>query len=190
MKSTPLRSVRVIGGTLRNSKISVPVTQELRPSADRIRETLFNWLAPYIQGAYVVDLFAGTGILGIEAISRDAQHVCFVEKSRALAEKIEAELARLKVRERADIRCIAAQLGINALTPADIYFLDPPFAQDLWGEILQALVSAKALKASTLVYIEAPKGWSPPAHWMPIKQATAGAVSFGLYRFDGANAPS
>ena len=71
-RPSALRSIRVIGGSLRNSKITVPQTQELRPSADRIRETLFNWLSPYINGAHVVDLFAGTGILGIEAISRGA----------------------------------------------------------------------------------------------------------------------
>lgn len=190
MRPTPLRSIRVIGGKLRNSKISVPVTQELRPSADRIRETLFNWLAPYIQGARVVDLFAGTGILGIEAISRGAQHVCFIEKSNALAEKIESELVRLKVRDCAEVRCVTAQYGIKALGEADVYFLDPPFAQDLWGEILQALVTAKVLKSSTLVYIEAPKGWMPPAGWVSIKQSSAGAVSFGLYRFNAVSALS
>ena len=182
-RPSALRSIRVIGGSLRNSKITVPQTQELRPSADRIRETLFNWLSPYINGAHVVDLFAGTGILGIEAISRGAQHAVFVEKSKPLAEKIEAELTRLKVLERAEIRCTSAQLCIASLVTADIYFLDPPFDLALWPEVLETLVHANKLKPSSMVYIEAPKAWTPPPNWLPVKQATAGAVQFGLYRY-------
>lgn len=178
-----LRSIRVIGGSLRNSKIMVPQTQELRPSADRIRETLFNWLSPYLHGAHVVDLFAGTGILGIEAISRGASYACFIEKSKALAEKIDGELIRLKIRDQTEVCCASAQARIPSLKPADIYFLDPPFDLNLWPEILDGLVQANTLKASSVVYIEAPKDWTAPSTWIALKQATAGAVNYGLYRY-------
>src|SRR5688572_18662669 len=93
----PPGRIRIIAGTLRNSRLDVPHAAGLRPTSDRVRETLFNWLAPVTDGARCLDLYAGTGALGVEAASRGAREVVFVERDFALARAIEGNLARLKV---------------------------------------------------------------------------------------------
>ncbi len=179
-----LTSIRIIGGSLRNSKIMVPEHPGLRPTPDRVRETLFNWLVPLLPGARVLDLFAGTGALGIEAISRGAAFAEFVESDPGLCAKLNIELTRLKIADRAHVTR-AAVPGPNALahTPVDIIFLDPPFTTDLWLPSLAAIASAGVLKAGGVLYLEAPTELTLSAAWLPLKQSKAGAVHFGLYRY-------
>jgi 16S rRNA (guanine966-N2)-methyltransferase len=180
----PSTSVRIIGGSLRNSKISVIDQEGLRPTPDRVRETLFNWLAPMIEGACVLDLFAGTGALGIEALSRGAARADFVELDATLARKIAAELQRLKVAELAQVHVASALAVLSQQKSSfDVIFLDPPFALYAWSECLALIANSALLKAHGVVYIEAPLDWQTPPGWQGYKQARAAAVQFGLYRY-------
>jgi 16S rRNA (guanine966-N2)-methyltransferase len=175
--------IRIIGGSLRNSRLDVPDLPGLRPTTDRVRETLFNWLQPVIGGARCLDLFAGTGALGIEALSRGAGMVTFVERDARLAAALKANLARLKVQ--------AAVVGDDAVRwlkaggkPADVVFMDPPFAGDLWGEAADALEGHGWLAPSAWVYVEAPRTASlaVPPTWQRHRQGVAGDVAYTLYR--------
>jgi 16S rRNA (guanine966-N2)-methyltransferase len=177
-------AVRIIGGNLRNSKLSVPSLAGLRPTPDRVRETLFNWLAPMIAGARVMDMFAGTGALGIEALSRGAAFVEFVEADQGLAKALQSALTRLHVAARARVRCRRAPgQTLNDLAPFDLIFLDPPFSMQLWHPALDAITAANALTANGLVYLETPDSAPLPPGWQVRKFAKAGAVTFGLYAY-------
>jgi 16S rRNA (guanine966-N2)-methyltransferase len=179
-----LTSIRIIGGTLRNSKILVPDQSGVRPTPDRVRETVFNWLMPLLPNARVLDLFAGTGALGIEAISRGAGFAEFVESDAALCAKLTGELSRLKIADRARVTR-AAMPGPAALahTAVDIVFLDPPFTSDLWLSSLAAIASSGVLKPGGVLYLEAPEVLPLTRVWQPLKQSKAGAVHFALYRY-------
>jgi 16S rRNA (guanine966-N2)-methyltransferase len=176
--------VRIIGGQLRNSKLTVPDLPGLRPTTDRVRETLFNWLQPVVDGARCLDLFAGTGALGMEAISRGAAEVCFVERDPRLAAALRENLARLK----ATAGSVAADDAIRWLagTPRhfDVVFLDPPFAVDAWTLAAGQLESAGWLAPNAWIYVESPRTALPslPANWSVHRQGLAGEVAYMLYR--------
>jgi 16S rRNA (guanine966-N2)-methyltransferase len=174
--------IRIIGGGLRGSRLDVPVSPGLRPTPDRLRETLFNWLMPWIGGARCLDLFAGTGALGIEALSRGAAEAVFVERDAALATALRANLARLKTAgEVAEVP--ALDWLRRTPRPFDIVFLDPPFDHNLWLPALAALEHGW-LAEHTLVYVESPRDAVPrlPPAWGTWREATAGAVRGALYR--------
>ena len=183
--------LRIIGGRLRGSKLAVPDLPGLRPSPDRVRETLFNWLMPVIDGARCLDLFAGTGALGIEALSRGAAWVDFVEADPGLAQALRENLARLKQAD-ASVRCANALTLLQAATgPAyDIAFLDPPFSAALWEEAAHGLEANGWLREGAMIYLEMPAGAPPvlPSTWILHRQSTAGAVRFALYRRSNASA--
>ena len=177
--------LRIIGGSLRGSKIAVADLPGLRPTPDRVRETLFNWLMPVIDGARCLDLFAGTGALGIEALSRGAAWVDFVERDARLAQELRSNLARLKQADAA-VRSGDAATMLNQ-PPAqgyDIVFVDPPFSANLWDDIARALHEGGWLRAGAQVYLEMPASLQPalPANWIAHREATAGAVRYALYR--------
>ncbi len=177
--------LRIVAGTLRGSKIAVPDRSGLRPTPDRVRETLFNWLAPIIEGARCLDLFAGTGALGIEAISRGAVFCTFVESDRALARAIEENLARLKVENARVVAMDAAAMLGGTPQPFDLAFLDPPFGGELWQEAANRLESGGWLAPNAWVYVESPADaeLALPPSWQPHRDAQAGgAVRFALYR--------
>lgn len=146
-----------------------------------MRETLFNWLALRVVGSRCLDLFAGSGALGIEALSRGAADVVFVERDREAAAAIEANLARLG-RDEVEVAAVDAQdyLAGNP-QPFDIVFLDPPFASDMLVEVLQPLQAW--LRPGTLVYLEFPAGSGAPplpAGWQTLKSSHAGRVDYLL----------
>jgi 16S rRNA (guanine966-N2)-methyltransferase len=175
--------VRIIAGRLRGSRIDVPVRAGLRPTPDRVRETLFNWLAPVLDGARVLDLFAGTGALGIEALSRGAAEVDFVERERDLAEALRETLARLK--QDAPVHAAAAaQFLASARRPYAVVFLDPPYAANLWSEIAQRLETGAFLVDGALIYVESPRAATPdlPPNWRLQRELLAGDVRAALYR--------
>jgi 16S rRNA (guanine966-N2)-methyltransferase len=181
--------LRIIGGSLRGSRLSVPDTAGLRPTPDRVRETLFNWLAPVIDGAHCLDLFAGTGALGIEALSRGAAQVDFVESDAKLAALLRENLARLKQ----DVRVhVADALRFAAQDDGryDIVFLDPPFAADAWTPIAQALEMHERLAAAAWIYVESAVSatFELPPNWQPHREGRAGDVRYALYRRAGASA--
>jgi 16S rRNA (guanine966-N2)-methyltransferase len=175
--------LRIVGGNLRGSRLDVPAAPGLRPTPDRARETLFNWLAPIIEGARCLDLFAGTGALGIEALSRGAAQVDFVETDAQLVSLLRANLARLK--QAANVhRSDALQFLAANAAQYDLVFLDPPFGANLWTPSAQALEARGRLAASALVYVESAALEIPelPPNWTLHRESRAGAVRFALYR--------
>jgi 16S rRNA (guanine966-N2)-methyltransferase len=177
-------SLRIIGGNLRGSKLAVADLDGLRPTPDRVRETLFNWLAPYIDGARCLDLYAGTGALGIEALSRGAAYVDFVERDARLAQALRDNLVRLK-QANARVRNTDALtlLGETADQGCDIAFVDPPFSLDLWAESLRQLEANAWLASSALIYVESPvdRALQLPQNWQLHREGRAGTVRYALY---------
>lgn len=177
--------VRVIGGRLRGSKLAVPDREGLRPTPGRVRETLFDWLQPVVAGAHGLDLFAGSGALGIEALSRGAAAVVFVERDPALAAALRANLARLQ--QDADaVRCTdaLALLAEAPPRPCDLVFLDPPFAADLWTVVAARLEQSAWLAPHAWIYVESPPDapFEVPVNWTQHRQSRAGQVRHTLYR--------
>jgi 16S rRNA (guanine966-N2)-methyltransferase len=183
--------VRIIGGSLRRSRLDVPDAPGLRPTPDRVRETLFNWLAPIIEGARCLDLFAGTGALGIEALSRGAGWADFIERDPRLAQALRQNLLRLRQADTA-VRCADAlqTLGEAPPDPYDIVFVDPPFTETLWQPAVIALEGSRWLRANGWVYLEMPVSAeiTVPEIWSPHRESVAGAVRYALYRRLGASA--
>ncbi|HZT04614.1 MAG TPA: 16S rRNA (guanine(966)-N(2))-methyltransferase RsmD [Steroidobacteraceae bacterium] len=186
------RTLRIIGGTWRGRRLRFPPSPQIRPTPDRVRETLFNWLAARVPGARCLDLFAGSGALGLEALSRGAAHVTFVEHDAAAAREIAARLAEWGAHtarvEQADARRF---LDRTPAAPFDIVFLDPPFASRLLAEAAARLAQGGWLSDGALIYVEraaagtaaAPAMAAPevPPAWTPLKAKQAGEVGYHLY---------
>jgi 16S rRNA (guanine966-N2)-methyltransferase len=187
MSARPGR-IRIIAGQLRNSRLDVPDLPGLRPTPERVRETLFNWLAPTLVGAQVLDLCAGTGALGIEALSRGAAAAQFVERDAAAARALRENLARLKLTNAAVASIDAASYLQGTPRPFGLVFMDPPFDLQLWAPLARQLEQGGWLAAAAQVYVECPRQASPalPANWQPWREAVAGEVRFALYRRAGA----
>ena len=178
--------LRIIGGIWRGRKFSFPDAEGLRPTGDRIRETLFNWLAVNIQDALVVDLFAGSGALGIEAVSRGAREAHLVEMNHDVANRLSDNLALLK-----DDRL---KLSTNdALTfldnwqgdPFDVVFLDPPFHSNLLEPCFDRLHKRNLLAEEASIYVESDINDqlpSAPSDWQLYRERTAGNVCYRLFR--------
>jgi len=176
--------IRIIGGHLRNSRLDVPDLPGLRPTPERVRETLFNWLAPVISGVRCLDLCAGTGALGIEALSRGAAGVQFVERDAKVAQALRGNLARLRATD-GQVATQDAQLYLQgAVQPFGLVFLDPPFGLDLWAPLAQRLEEGGWLTPAAWVYVESPRQAAPalPANWTLHREGTAGDVRYALYR--------
>lgn len=149
--------IRIIGGSWRGRKLAVAPVAALRPTPDRVRETLFNWLAPYISGAKCLDLFAGTGALGFESLSRGAAAATLLDADPVVIKTLTQHRDTLAA-EAATIRCADARAWLASTPPVphDIVFVDPPFRQGLVAEII-AQLHAGWLKPHALVYLEAEK---------------------------------
>ena len=175
-------TIRVIGGVHRGRKLPVILADGLRPTGDRVRETVFNWLQPFITGARCVDVCAGSGALGIEALSRGAVSTAFIEFNAQVAQQLRLNCSTLALNAEVfsgDARRILADQPRNHF---DIAFLDPPFDDQLWQVLLQELIPT--MKPGGLVYIEQPKSvavdW--PENWRQLKAKTAGKISFSLWQ--------
>lgn len=182
----PPRKVRIIAGRLRGSKLEVLDRPGLRPTPDRVRETLFNWLAPRIEGARCLDLFAGSGALGLEAISRGAASAVLIERDPALAASLRAAIARLGA-TGAEVRCTDALVFLaGPSTRFDLVFVDPPFDADLWSRVCARLVEGAWLAPGALVHVEWPANREPamPPTFRRHRQGRAGAVRHALYVVD------
>ena len=176
--------VRIIGGRWRGRKLAVLDSPGLRPTPDRVRETLFNWLSPYIEGTDCLDLFAGTGVLGFEASSRGAGHVVMVEHNRALADQLQVQCDTLGA-EGVKIICADVSGWLKHCKETfDIVFIDPPYASAQAGKITQQLLNCDCLKPGALIYMESDRtvtGIAPTLQL--IKHGKAGAVEFQLLKF-------
>jgi 16S rRNA (guanine966-N2)-methyltransferase len=178
------RTLRIIGGSWRGRRLRFPASPQIRPTPDRVRETLFNWLARRVPGARCLDLFAGSGALGLEALSRGAAHVTFVESDPAAAREIAARLtewgAHAASVEHSDARTF---LGRAPAAPFEIVFLDPPFASALLEESAARLEQGGWLTDGALIYLECAASAAPlvPAVWTALKAKHAGEVGYHLY---------
>jgi 16S rRNA (guanine966-N2)-methyltransferase len=153
MTPVPPREVRIIGGQWKRTKLSVPDKPGLRPTPDRVRETLFNWLGQDLSGWRCLDVFAGTGALGLEAASRGAADVTLVEQDPQLVSNLRAIQAKLDAKQvtvkRANGLSVLASAAPESL---DLIFLDPPFDANLWSKVLAA--AAPALAGEGFIYLE------------------------------------
>ena len=184
-KHLPERSLRIIGGKWRSRKITFPDREGIRPTPDRVRETLFNWLAPDIAGARCLELYAGSGVLSMEALSRGASHVTLVERDRETCRQLASNLSTLGA-DASEFTCIQ-EIALNWIADArdnfDIVFLDPPFSDTEYLAAIRALVDHDLLGAHSLVYVETPVALVPaelPPGLMLIRQAKAGQVHYCL----------
>lgn len=175
--------VRIIGGKFRGKKIPFLPAPDLRPTPDRVKETLFNWLMNDIQDSRCLDAFAGSGALGFEAFSRGAHEVVFIEHNRIVYQhltKMAAGFASDQLHiHHGDLRSCLQRIA----KPFDIIFLDPPFAGKLLTEAVDLIVAHQLIKPEGLVYIESPEPWCyNPQQWIQLKAKKAGQVAFGLYK--------
>lgn len=186
-KSQP-GQLRIVAGNWRSRLLQIADLPGLRPTSSRIRETLFNWLALHVQGSRCLDLCAGTGALGIEALSRGAAKAVFVEKSRAAAEVLIDNLRVLKA-GNAKVEIVDARnfLAESPEIPFDLVFIDPPFAADLHDELCRLLSEQAWLAKNARVYIELGKDQTElrlPEGWRVLKNKTAGNVRYMLASAD------
>lgn len=150
--------MRVIAGSARSILLETPAGKDTRPTTDRIKETLFNILQPYVPGATVLDLFAGSGGLGIEALSRGAEYACFVDMSREAVRCITGNVKRARLDEKSDVLLMDyrnALLRLNTMGKSfDLIFLDPPYGKELEYQALEMLSETNLLAEDALVVVE------------------------------------
>lgn len=178
-------TVRIIGGQFRGKKITFPEADGLRPTSDRIRETVFNWLMHDIREARCLDLFAGSGALGFEAHSRGAAHVVLIEKNPVIYRHLQQTAAAFHPEKLSIIQASAANyLQAQPATQFDIIFVDPPFAHIESFECIHQFEQSDLLKNHGLLYVESPHELKlDPRFWRLLKLKTAGQVTYALYTF-------
>ncbi len=175
--------LRIIGGRYRGRRLTFPDQPGLRPTADRVRETLFNWLTPVIAGARCLDAFAGSGALGFEAASRGAVQVVMIERAGTVATRLRANAQILGAAEIAVHQVDALAWLDRPGEHFDLVFLDPPFADGLLAPAIERLQRHGWVAPGARVYLEAPlrTGFPPlPEAWDLIRDKTAGQVRYGL----------
>lgn len=178
--------VRIIAGQWRSRKLPVNNVEGLRPTTDRVKETVFNWLAPYLDSAHCLDLFAGSGGLSFEALSRYAKSALLIEKDRGAAQQLQSNLATLKCNnatvKNKDSLTILEQGSEQSF---DVVFIDPPFRKNLLEKTCQLLESKSWLSDDAVIYIEVESELAMPqlpSNWRCLKEKTAGQVAFSLWQ--------
>ena len=183
--SKALGQLRIIAGSWRGRKLAVLDLEGLRPTPDRVRETVFNWLQPHLGQSRCLDLFAGTGALGLEAASRGAGHVSLVELNSKAAMQLRTHCQTLSA-EQCEVHLQAATDFLNQHQQQyDIVFIDPPYQSDYWYEVAEQLIATGSLADDALIYLEYPRQLDKPllpAQWQLIKEKKAGAVNYCLFR--------
>ncbi|MFT7414600.1 MAG: 16S rRNA (guanine966-N2)-methyltransferase [Methylophagaceae bacterium] len=176
--------LRIIGGKWRGRKLNFPDVEGLRPTPDRVRETLFNWLQDKIGNARCLDLFAGSGAFGFEAASRGAESVTMVESDPVASKQLQSHCQLLTAANCNVESKTAQQFLISSLQQFDIVFIDPPYKSNLWSEIAAQLMTHAVLADNAYIYLECPtKDELPilPAQWHIIKDKKAGGVRYCLF---------
>ncbi len=178
-------SVRIIAGKWRGRRINFPTIQGVRPTHDRIRETLFNWLQRDISGAICLDLFAGSGALGIEALSRGAEHVTFIDSSKEAVSFIKSNLQKLAC-ESSSVLCANIPDNKLIMSPKtfDVIFLDPPFSQGLMLPAIAWLKDSKLISRDTIFYYEMESGNQASLHSLQLniyREKKTANINYGLF---------
>ncbi len=179
--------LRIIGGTWRSRLLSFPERADLRPTPDRVRETLFNWLQPWMPGAECLDLFAGSGALGIESLSRGARSVVLVESDAVSAQALRANLDMLAAHDAQLVHADARAFLQGTAHSFDIVFLDPPYQSGLLAECCARLEAGGWVRPYGLIYLET-AGDQPlplPASWTLLRSKRAGQVGYYLAQNTG-----
>ena len=184
-KSAPKGNIRIIGGIHRGRKLPVLMADGLRPTTDRVKETVFNWLMPYIRDTKCIDCFAGAGSLGFEALSRGAEHVTLLELNKNAANQLNENKILLKAE---NLEVIKGDSLVFLQTPTqqyDIAFIDPPFRKGLVTKTAKLLNNGR-LAENALVYVEMESEGNEqlPANWSLLKEKVAGQVVYRLYQID------
>ena len=191
----PSQRVRIIGGFWRSRLVDIVSYPGLRPSTDRVRETIFNWLTPYLDGARVLDVFAGSGVLGFEACSRGAKHVVLAEKNQAVFQGLKDNLEKLRPTpggSEIHLFCMDAVQWLSAQPEldADIIFVDPPFEQpELIEQSLQLIVQKLKKDTYPIIYVESNATMNNEAilnlmpKWTIDKQLVAGVVKASILKY-------
>lgn len=150
--------VRIIAGQYRRRQLSFVDAEGLRPTPDRLRETLFNWLMGYLQQSSVLDMCAGSGCLGFEALSRGAKSVIFIESYTPQSRLLKENATLLQLEKQTTIINDDARTALPKLTGRfDVVFIDPPYAANLWQELLEQLIQHQLIDTDSLIYLEADK---------------------------------
>lgn len=177
--------LRIIGGAWRGRVLDFPPTAGLRPTPDRVRETLFNWLGPSIGGARCLDLFTGSGALGLEALSRGAASAVLVDSSAAAVAALQHHCRTLGAHGAGIVHADALAYLAGSPERFDVVFLDPPFGQGHLGPCVQLLEGRGWLAPEAFIYVEADAGSGPvaiPDCWRWLREKTAGQVAYRLAR--------
>jgi len=180
-------NLRIIGGIWRGRKLAFPDVQGLRPTGDRVRETVFNWLQPVLGGSRCLDLFAGSGALGLEAASRGAAAVTLVEADRTAYQQLHANITSLKAAQCDLFHGQAEQFLASQNQAFDVVFIDPPYQAILWTKIAELLTANNLLNEGARIYLEYPKHQELPelpSSWFLLKEKQAGDVKYCLFEFE------
>ena len=186
VKDSKTGSVRIIAGKYRGRKLPVLMADGLRPTTDRVKETVFNWLMPYLVDANCLDCFAGSGSLGFEALSRGAKHVEFFELNKQASTQIDSNIKLLKA-DQAKVTngsCLKL-LAQHSNSAYDLVFIDPPFRQGLAKDVAQLLEQDNTLAEDAIIYVEVESELNQldlPSNWQLLKEKIAGQVAYRLYQ--------
>ena len=175
------QTVRIVGGQYRGKKIPFPDSEGLRPTPDRVRETVFNWLMHDIRDAHCLDAFAGSGAMGFEAFSRGASEVCLIEQSHTVFANLQSIISGFNSPRLTAIHTDAIEFIRQTKRSFDIIFLDPPFTSNLLPTYLNEISQSTLLNPGGLVYIESSSQIDiPQSIWKTLKYKKAGQVFYGL----------
>ncbi|QHG92198.1 16S rRNA (guanine(966)-N(2))-methyltransferase RsmD [Coxiella endosymbiont of Amblyomma sculptum] len=179
------RKLRIVGGKWRGRKISFPDLPTLRPTSNRIRETLFNWLHPYLKHSYCLDLFAGSGALGFESLSRGCTYSIFIDCSKSVIANLKKNASVLNA---TNVKFFQKTFPYNIFqgiknTPFNIVFLDPPFYQDLINQAFFWLEKMDILAPESYIYVESEKDalLKPPKNWESYREKKTTKLFYGLF---------
>ncbi|NKF49142.1 16S rRNA (guanine(966)-N(2))-methyltransferase RsmD [Shewanella sp. WXL01] len=185
-KSASSGQVRIISGQWRSRKLPIHDLEGLRPTTDRVRETLFNWLATDIRGARVLDCFAGSGALSLESLSRYAKFAQILELQQSAAKQLQQNLATLKCDNATVTQTDSlSYLANQAEDGFDVIFVDPPFRKDLANKTIELLAQNNWLNEDALIYVETESeltNLAVPADWQLLKEKVAGQLTYRLYQ--------
>jgi len=184
VKSSTTGSIRIISGKHRGRKLPVLMAEGLRPTTDRVKETVFNWLMPYMQESTCLDCFAGSGGLGFEAYSRGAKSVTLVELNKAAAQQLKQNKVLLNADEITVKHTNTLTYLAQCSQKFDVVFIDPPFHKDLIEDTIN-LLNNNLLEEDALIYIEMESNGTmieTPNNWLLLKEKKAGQVAYRLYQ--------